>query len=150
MVKYALQVPCRRSELLNMKREDLDLQNLAIRVRNGTTKNDAGVWKPIPPDMQAYFQSLPEGCPYLFYRSVRRGYKPIGDFKKAWSRCLGLAGIEDFRFHDTRHISATNLLDNGTPEHVVLQVAGWKTNMLKTYYHRDGKKALGLVRFNHH
>jgi hypothetical protein len=30
---------------------------------------------------------------------------------------------------------------------VVMQVAVWKTNMLKTYYHKAGKQALGLVRF---
>jgi integrase len=71
----------------------------------------------------------------------------LGDFKTAWKRCLRLAGIRDFHFHDTRHISASNLLDNGTPEQVVMQVAGWKTNMLRTYYHRSGKKALDLVRF---
>jgi hypothetical protein len=45
------------------------------------------------------------------------------------------------------HISATNMVDNGTPEQVVMSVAGWKTNMLRTYYSRGDKKALGLVRF---
>ncbi len=60
LTHFALRVPCRRSELVNMRREDLDLFNNAIRVRNGTTKNDEGCWKPIPPDMVAHFRSLPE------------------------------------------------------------------------------------------
>lgn len=147
IVRFALQVPCRKSELVRMEKPDLDLTHNAIRVRNGTTKNDEGCWKPIPPDMVAYFNAIPEGCSFLFYRVDRGVYRPLGDFKTAWLRCLRLADVRDFRFHDTRHISATNLLDNGTPEQVVMQVAGWKTNMLRIYYHRNGKKSLGLVRF---
>lgn len=53
-----------------------------------------------------------------------------------------------FLFHDTRHISAATLVDNGTPKQVVMRVTGWKTNMLLTYHSRSDRKALGLVRFN--
>ena len=45
----------------------------------------------------------------------------------------------------TRHISATNMIDNGTPEQVVMTVAGWKTNMLRDYYHRESKRAMELI-----
>jgi integrase len=148
LCRYALQVPCRRSELVNMRREDLDLVSNSIRVRNGTTKNDKGCDKPIPPDMVAYFRSLPSASPYLFYRIEAGQYLPLGGFYKSWQKCLKIAGITDFRLHDTRHMAATSLLDNGTPEQAVLTVAGWKTNMIRTYYHRDGKKSLNLVKFS--
>jgi len=148
VVRFNLQVPCRKSELVNMRREDLDLFNNAIRVRNGTTKNDDGLWKPIPPDMVAYFRSIPAESPFLFFRRVGGRFLPLGDFKCSWNRCLDLAGISDFRFHDGRHIAATTLIDHGTPEQAVMTVAGWKTNMLRTYYHSAGKKALGLIRFS--
>jgi len=148
IVRFAFQVPCRRSELVGMRREDLDIFNNVIRVRNGTTKNDRGQWKPIPPDMVEYFRNIPAGCEWLFYRQDRDGtYNNLGDFKRAWKRCKRLAGITGLRFHDTRHISATALVDNGIPEQVVQTVANWKTNMLKNYYHREPKKALELVRF---
>jgi integrase len=97
--------------------------------------------------MMDYFRAIPLQSPWLFYREEKGEYLPLGDFRKAWKRCLKLAGISDFRVHDTRHISASRLLDNGTPEQVVMQVAGWNSNMLKTYYHRAGIKALDLVRF---
>jgi integrase len=147
IVRFALQVPCRKSELVNMTVDDMDLFNNVIRIRNGETKNGMGVWKPIPPDMQNYFRSIPACCKYLFYRQDSKGFHPLGDFKNAWHTCLKLAGISDFRFHDTRHCSASALIDNGTPEQVVMTIAGWKTNMLRTYYHREPKKALELVRF---
>ena len=149
IVNFALQVPCRRGELVNLKRANLDLINNAIRVRNGTTKNDAGCWKPIPPNMITYFRNLPKETEYLFFRYEAKSdrYLPLGDFKKSWKRCLQIAGIEDFRFHDTRHMSATALLDNGTPERIVQEIAGWKTDMLRTYYHRSGKSSFDLIRF---
>ncbi len=147
IVKYALQVPCRKSELINMKVEDLDLFNGLIRVRSGTTKNDLGVYKPIPPDMLEYFRSIPKESDYLFYRKNKRGYHRLGDFKKAWMRSLKNAELTGITFHDTRHISASALVDSGTPERVVMQVAGWKTNMLTQYYHKS-KESLKLVRFS--
>jgi len=150
IVRFALQVPCRRSELVNMRRDDLDLFNNCIRVRCGTMKNkEMAAYKPIPPDMTDYFRNLPKETEYLFYRRGHDGkYYPLGDFKRAWRRCLRLAGIEDFHFHDTRHMSATALLNNGTPEGVVCEIAGWTSNaMLKTYYHRSGVQSLKMVRF---
>lgn len=147
LVRFALQVPCRRGELVRMTRADLDLFHNAIRVHNGTTKNDEGSWKPIPPDMVEYFRSLPPETPFLFFRRRGGRFLPLGDFKRSWDRCKRLAGIEDFHFHDTRHISATNMIDAGTPERVVMDVAGWKTNMLSTYYKSSSKKALAHVIF---
>ena len=147
IIRYSLQVPSRKSELIGMTVDDLDLFNKCIRVRNGETKNGAGIWKPIPPDMLDYFQSIPAGCKYLFFRKNEGGFQSLGDFKKAWRRCLRIAGLSDFQFRDTRHCAATTLIDNGTPEQVVMSVAGWKTNMLRTYYNREPKKNLELVRF---
>lgn len=148
MFKYAIRVPCRKSELINMRIEDLDLDCRAIRVHNGQTKNDKGLWKPIPPDMIEYFRNIPTESKYLFYKKNHFGnYCGLGDFKKSWTRCLKLAGIEDFRWHDTRHIAVTKLLDNGTPQMLVQQVAGWSTNMLDTYYHRGGKSSFDLINF---
>jgi integrase len=148
ITRFALQVPSRRSELVQMTVDDLDLFNNAIRVRNGETKNGAGLWKPIPPDMREYFRIIPPGCKFLFYRQDKNGFHGLGDFKKAWRRCLRIARISDFRFHDTRHCSASALVDNGTPEQVVMSIAGWKTNMLRVYYNRDPKRTLDLVRFD--
>lgn len=147
ITRFALQVPCRKSELVAMTRDDLDLFHNAIRVHNGTTKNEDGAWKPIPPDMVAYFRALPPETPFLFFRKVGGRYLPLGDFKKAWDRCKRLAGISNFHFHDTRHISATNMVDAGTPERAVMKVAGWRTNMLSTYYSSSSRQALTLVKF---
>lgn len=147
IARFALLVPCRKSELVNMTPADLDLFHNAIRVHNGTTKNEDGAWKPIPPELVPYFRSIPPESPFLFFRQVKGEFRPLGDFKRAWGRCKRLAGIKNLHFHDTRHIAATNMVDAGTPERVVMDVAGWRTNMLSTYYKSSSKRALTLVRF---
>jgi len=73
---------------------------------------------------------MPSETPFLFYRQEKGAYLPLGDFKRAWKTCLRLAGIGDYHFHDTRAQAATDLIDNGTPERVVMQIAGWRTDML--------------------
>jgi len=105
-----------------MTRADLDLVNGAIRVKAEISKNDRGCWKPIPPDMASYFQTLPKETEYLFYRAVEEKktgkvqYFGLGSFHSAWYRCLKLAGLTGLHFHDTRHMAATSLIDNGTLE----------------------------------
>ncbi len=144
---FALRVPCRKAELVNMGPQDLDLFNNAIRVHNGTTKNDMGSWKPIPDEMKAYFRAIPPESPVLFFRKVGELYFPLGDFKKAWGRCLALAGIQDFRFHDTRHIAATNLVNAGMSERDVMKIAGWNTNMLSTYWGSSSMESVSRTKF---
>lgn len=162
-INYAIQVPIRRSELVNMKVDDIDLFGVppSVRIRNGTTKNDLGTWKPIPPDMMEFFIRRKKEArskeEFVFGRFVKGDRKDrsgenehfigLGNFKNAWNTVRTEAKLPLIHFHDTRHVSATNLIDNGTPEQVVMTIAGWKTNMLKTYYHREPKRALELVCF---
>ncbi len=160
-LNYCLQVPIRKGELVNMKIQDVDLFNSCIRVRNGMTKNDQGTYKPIPPDMIEFFRRRvseskspdePVFCRVIKGTSKDREYKnpkikPLGNFQTAWECVRNACGLSHVRIHDTRHVSATEMVDAGTPEEVVMQVAGWNTNMLRIYYHRNPKKALALVRF---
>lgn len=151
-LQYILQVPSRKTELVNVVVADIDLFNMVIRIRNGETKSKAGTWKPIPPDMKKWFVTRVKNARSIsepiFYREECGDRLPLGDFKNAWNTVRVACGIPEFRIHDTRHVSATELIDNGTPEQVVMQVAGWKTNMLKTYYNRNPKKAMELVQFS--
>lgn len=144
LVEYALQVPCRKGELLNARREDLDMLHGTIRLRNGTTKTGRGRDLPIPPLMLDYFRDLPADTDYLFHHDG----KPLGDFKRAWKRCLKLAGLSHLHFHDTRHISASDMLNRGTPIMSVCAVAGWTSPaMLTRYYNRHERGTLDAVIF---
>lgn len=146
-VKFALQIPIRKNELVNLTKDCLDLESRTIRLKNGTTKNNRGTYIPIPPNMLSHFKNIPEESEYLFYRYWDGKYHSLGDFKKLWQASLSLAKIDDFRFHDTRHIAASALINNGTPERVVMSIANWKSNMLSTYYHINSHANLDKVKF---
>jgi integrase len=68
-------------------------------------------------------------------------YRPLTNINWAWTNSLRLAGITDFHIHDLRHEAATSLYETGNSERVIRSIAGWKTNMLDIYWHKDGLKA---------
>ncbi len=147
-VMFLLQIPCRKSELLNARREHVNLNvgdSGILRIPSGTTKNSAGINKPIPPNMVEYFKSIPDDCPWAFYREKKGKYYQLKSIDDAWRFCREKAGLGDIRIHDTRHLSATELINRGIPERIVMECAGWKTNMLSTYYHRKGVDSVNAI-----
>lgn len=145
IVQFALLIPSRRSELVQMRRSWVDLDNRCITIPDKYTKPDMECVKPIPPSMVEYFENISVESEFAFYRIENGVYKTLGDFKKAWYFCLKKAGIIDLRFHDTRHYSASNLVKLGISEREIMQVSGWKTNMLTTYYGNKGLSASSVV-----
>ena len=54
----------------------------------------------------------------------------------AWQKALKRAGIENFRWHDTRHTWATWHRQAGTPTHELQRLGGWRTSvMVERYAH---------------
>ena len=70
------------------------------------------------------FKNIPQKCDWLFFREESGKYNQIKSFRKAFVTSLKKAGILDFRFHDLRHIAATNLYLNGNSERQIMQIAG--------------------------
>jgi len=67
-------------------------------------------------------------CPFIFHR----GGQPIRVFRKSWNsacqRALGIPGNRSgITPHDLRHIAATDLLDAGVAETIIMQIGGWET-----------------------
>ena len=143
VVKFCLQVPCRKAEILEMTKKDLDFGSEVPNIHvegfkeiNGKisrTKNKEDCWKPIPSNMMDYFRNLPLDCEYLFYRFEGGKYLPLGDFKKAWAKAKTLAGIEDFHFHDTRTCAVSKMVKKGTPVPALGPTANWKNPLYMVY-----------------
>jgi integrase len=148
IVLFSFHVPSRRGELTTLKRTDYDMVNNCIIIPGERTKNGKPCIKPVPDCLKEYMRNVPVESQYLFYRQDWRGsYLPLGDFRKAFKRCLKLAEIENFRFHDTRRQSYTELLLNGNAPHIVMQVSGHATDMSKVYFGRDGLYAAKALKF---
>ncbi len=147
VVKFCLQVPCRKAEILGMKKEHLDLtaETPNIHVHGyiefegkiSRTKNKDDCWKPIPSNMIDYFTNLPSGTDFLFFRFECGKYLPLGDFKKAWAKAKKLAGIGDFHFHDTRTCAVSKIVKKGSPVSALGKTANWKNPLFMVYSYLD-------------
>jgi integrase len=145
-VRYSLLVPCRKSELTGLKREAYNAFTNTVYV----PKSKAGIpiYKPVPEELKEYFQGIPAGCPWLFYRQEKDGFHSLGDFRKVWHSCLKAAGLQNVRVHDLRHVAASDLCAAGNSERAIMDIAGWKTPMLSTYWHKDSLKSAQNIQFS--
>lgn len=60
-----------------------------------------------------------------------------GSFRKRWTTAKKRAGISaEFRWHDLRHTWATDRINEGVPENIIMEEQGWKhPQMVKRYGH---------------
>lgn len=150
LVKYALIVPIRRSEIPKLLTEDIDLERKIIRVRKGVLKGGWGGWKPIPPSMLKGFTFVKNrGYKWVFVRPTKTasGFEKLGEFRGEWDTIREKTGLTDFHFHDLRHCAVTKLENAGNSRQAIMAAAGWKTDMSKVYYHRDDANAAMSVQF---
>jgi integrase len=91
----------RKSEVLNLRWEQVDFLREAITLYSGETKNDSGRVIPVAPQLELLLRDRyihrQSSCPYVCYRLDRRGCAVrIRGFRRVWeSRCvqLGLGSI---------------------------------------------------------
>lgn len=142
VVVLALATGMRRSEILNLKWHDVDVQESRITLRD--TKNGERRVVSLSSVTEELLRRLaakqPPHAEHVFPSSRRRRFgrkyeDPI-DIRNAWDRALGRAGIDDFRFHDLRHSAASYMAMNGASALEIADVLGHKTlAMVKRYSH---------------
>lgn len=93
-------------------------------------------------------------CASIFHRNGKK----ITAFVKSWRSACARAGFIGKREggitpHDLRHIAATDLLEAGVPETIIMQIGGWETaSMFRRYAIKrkemivDGLNRLGRFR----
>ena len=158
ITEFALMVPSRKDELVSLQKTQIDSIDSKefgkvyfIVLQDKDCKSGQPNWKIIPRCFNAYIESIPENCPWVFYRPKFSNYTkvamdnlktyngewaPLGDFKKAWLYCLKEAKISDFHFHDTRHHSATRLSQFGASTMAVRNQANWEDLNMASRYHK--------------
>jgi integrase len=90
-------IGCRKSELLELQWDQVDLLHGRIRFWSGTTKNDKGRTAPIfgemRPTLQALLSERNEKWPKCRWVFSRQG-KRIKDFRESWDEAAKRAGCE--------------------------------------------------------
>jgi integrase len=68
------------------------------------------------------------------------------DIRYAWEQARTRAGLEDFRFHDLRHSTASYLAMSGASLVEIAEVLGHKTlQMVRRYAHLSEAHTAGVV-----
>jgi integrase len=149
VVVLALSTGMRYGEILNLRWRDIDLVKARIILQD--TKN--GDRRNIPLTGHAYEQieklsKMRRIDTDLAFPNTLQGdrAKPY-EIRKSWNTALKKAQIENFRFHDLRHSTASWLAMGGATLREIAEVLGHRTlQMTKRYAHLSEAHTTNVVR----
>jgi len=122
----------RKSEILGLKWEEVDLEKGFIRLRGERTKSGAGRSIPLHPRVKKRLSRLAQAI--SSERVFLRQGNPLLDIKKGFRGACGRAGIQDFTFHDLRHCAINNLRVAGNDYIKIMSLSGHRTNSVFRRY----------------
>ena len=151
IVTLALSTGMRRGEMLGLRWEDIDIQKRRItlvRTKNGERRGVPLVGKAYELIKDLYLKLEPENKDLLF--PSPNNPKNFTCIRTAWHTAIKRAKIQNFRFHDLRHSTASYLAMNGASLLEIADILGHKTlQMVKRYGHlSEDHKADVLERMN--
>jgi len=138
----------RKEEILSRTIDKLDLNEGAIRLDPGETKNGEGrtyyMNDEVRADIGATLANRNPACPYLFQRDG----EPIKGFRKAWESACIEAGFYEVvtdeegnetkvptrLFHDYRRSAVRDMVRSGITERVAMKISGHKTRSVFDRY----------------
>ena len=123
-VLMALTSGMRKGELEKLHWNEIDFERglaLLYDTKNGTSRHT-----PIPDVIMEEVKKYREVGSGLLFPSTVSPDKPF-DYKKQWANCLKAANIQDFRWHDMRHDTASTLARDGKTLKEIAEVLGHKS-----------------------
>lgn len=143
LVSFAFFTGCRRSEILPLRWNQVDLVTGFVHLEKGSTKNGAARDIPLVPEILELLKRLKADrdrnfptCPFVFTRDG----EPIRDFRGAWRIACVACGFVDSNgepdrvFHDFRRSLVRNLVRAGVSEAVAMRISGHKTRSVFNRY----------------
>ncbi len=139
IVTMALNTGCRKSEILNLRWDQVDLKHgfvLLDRTKNGERREI-----PINQTLKESLENLFKGTqkrprrldiPWVFYET--KTGKNYQDVKRSFKTACQKAGIKDFTFHDLRHCFASHLVMSGVDLTTIKELLGHKTLTMTLRY----------------
>lgn len=111
MIRLALATGMRRGELLSLRRQDIDVENRKIWLRNTKSGKDQSI--PLNRTAQAILEAVDpavadgKALPWVFVDPVTSKPYTRYDLDYAMRSTVEKAGLEDLHFHDLRHTAGT-------------------------------------------
>jgi integrase len=141
IVRIALESGMRWSEILTLRKSQVDLKRRIVRLLK--TKNTQPRTVPLTLSAVEMFRKAienpvrPDDTDLIFFGApgrdgVRRPYQ----FDRMWQAIKRKEGLKDFRFHDLRHEAVSRFVEAGFSDQEVSAISGHKSmQMLKRYTH---------------
>lgn len=152
LVLIALCSGGRRNEILFVQWKDVRWGDNYAEIHVGTTKTGEPKMLQVVgeafTELQKWSKVRRLDNPFVFPSPKMNGM-PARNYRPHFSAALEKAGIEDFRFHDLRHTTASWLVQQGVSDYHITQILGWSSPaMMKRYAHlrtEDHRNALRRV-----
>ncbi|WP_394515389.1 tyrosine-type recombinase/integrase [Pantoea sp. SGAir0215] len=146
-VEFALATGLRRSNIVDLKWRQIDLQRKVAWIYPEDSKSGRAIGVALNDMAESVLRrQIGQHNIWVFVHteSVKRNdgtstasiRKMRVDSNTAWRAALKRAGIEDFRFHDLRHTWASWLIQAGVPLSALQEMGGWESiEMVQRYAH---------------
>ena len=132
LITFLIYTGCRKGEALNLKWDDVDMQNDVIAIKGTKTKYDRyiPISKPLK-ELLSHINKI-QDCLYVFNKNGAK----LGDFKKSFHTACKNAGFKDMHIHDLRHVFASKMVKDGVSLYITGELLGHRTTqMTKRYSH---------------
>lgn len=139
VAKFAYYTGCRKTEILSLRWDWVDLDRRIVTLPGAVTKNGESRKIPMVADLVAALVDLRKErdnlwayCPWVFSRAGRK----IRSFYTSWRAACNRADLPDGTrlLHDMRRSGVRNLVRAGVPERVAMSISGHKTRSIFDRY----------------
>jgi integrase len=134
LTRFALATGLRQANVLHLKWSQVDLERRTAWIHADEAKAREAIGVPLNDEAMAVLREERGKHPTSVFTYNRRPLKSVNT--KAWKKGLKRAGIENFRWHDLRHVWATWHVMAGTTLGELQELGAWKSEtMVKRYAH---------------
>lgn len=125
---FACRIPMRLSELLSLRRVNIDQVNGFIYLSGSNTKNGIGRQIKIMPELKTYVNSINGEFLFDVPRHTRKdGTIDFGGYK-LWYKAVKEAGINKrYNFHKTRQEAVMGMYQEGCTKDQIMRLGGWRS-----------------------
>lgn len=124
----------RKTEILSLKWNQVNLREGIVRLEPGETKNSEGRTLYMEPELWEMLKQLHKNRRMDCLLVFNLNGEMLNDFRKSWESACTAAGKPGLLFHDLRRSAIRNMVRAGIPERVAMMISGHKTRSVFDRY----------------